>query len=219
MKTILCYGDSNLRGTIPGPSLDGAGFVKARYLKDQRWTGILQKELGAGYDIIEEGIGGRTTTLDDTIRGRPYRNGLQDLPFCLESHYPIDLVIFLLGTNDMQAAYQRSVEQIGEGMRLLIQMVRSSNKGPNMQAPKVLVISPQAVIDIPHLDSQFAGKAIFKSKAIAKVYGQICEEEGVEFLDADSLIRSSEIDGIHLDELSCFILGEAVCKKVKKIFA
>ena len=77
MKTILCYGDSNLRGTIPGPALDKMGLIKPRYPQNKRWTGILQKNLGEEYNVIEEGIGGRTTTLDEIFPGRPYRNGLR----------------------------------------------------------------------------------------------------------------------------------------------
>jgi lysophospholipase L1-like esterase len=217
MKVILCYGDSNLRGTIPGPALDRAGLIKPRYSKDKRWTGILQKRLGNGYNVIEEGIGGRTTSLDDTIRGRSHRNGLKDLPFCLETHYPIDLVIFLLGTNDMQRDYDQSVQQIGEGMRLLVRTVQSSNKGPEMRAPKVLIISPQPVASIPNLDAQFSGSAIEKSRAIAAVYFRISQEEKCEFLDAAPLVTADKTDGIHLDERSCQILGEAVLKKVEEI--
>jgi lysophospholipase L1-like esterase len=219
MKTILCYGDSNLRGTIPGPSLDAAGLIKLKYSKDKRWTGILQKKLGAEYDIVEEGIGGRTTTLDEIEPGRPYRNGLKDLPFCLESHYPIDLVIFLLGINDTQHVYHRMATQIGEGMRQLVRSVLCSNKGPNIKAPKVLIIAPQPIINIPHLHPQFVGESIEKSKALAKIYHQVSQEENCEFLDAAPLITSSEKDGIHLDESSCLILGHAVFEKVKQIFA
>lgn len=93
MKAILCFGDSNVRGFVPA-TLDEKTGLSARYPKDKRWTGILQNKLGKNFDVIEEGIGGRTTTLDEITPGRPYKNGLTQLPVCLESHYPIDLVIF-----------------------------------------------------------------------------------------------------------------------------
>lgn len=219
IRSILCYGDSNLRGTIPGPALDAAGFVKPRYGKEGRWTGILQNLLGSRYHIIEEGIGGRTTTLDDIIRNRPYRNGLKDLPFSLETHYPLDLVIFWVGTNDIQKAYNRSVIEIGEGMRKLIQTVHQSNKGPDMRPPKVLVIAPQPIVNIAELDMQFQGEAIEKSKRIAEVYQRIVQEEKCAgFLDSAHYVQSSLIDGIHLDENSCQIIGEAISQEVKKIF-
>ena len=53
MKNILCYGDSNTWGANPN---DGS-----RYTDDVRWTGILQRELGGGYQVIEEGYNGRTS--------------------------------------------------------------------------------------------------------------------------------------------------------------
>lgn len=47
MKHILCYGDSNTHGYIPGGG---------RYDDDTRYTGILAKLLDSDYRIIEEGL-------------------------------------------------------------------------------------------------------------------------------------------------------------------
>src|SRR6185312_15728191 len=124
MKTILCYGDSNLRGFIPG-TFDEKTGLSARYAKNKRWTGVLQNKLGDKYDVIEEGLNGRTTNLDEIIPGRPFRNGLALLPACLESHYPIDLVIFMLGTNDTKVQFNRTAEEIAEGMRELVKVIKT----------------------------------------------------------------------------------------------
>ena len=61
MKTILCYGDSNTWGCIP---LTGA-HPPRRYGPAQRWPGVLRRELGNGFWIVEEGLNGRTTVWDD----------------------------------------------------------------------------------------------------------------------------------------------------------
>jgi lysophospholipase L1-like esterase len=62
---ILCFGDSNTHGA---PS-DDPEYV--RLGPDQRWTGRLQGILGDGFEIIEEGLSGRTTDVDyDDRRGR-----------------------------------------------------------------------------------------------------------------------------------------------------
>ncbi len=53
MKTIVCYGDSNMRGYDP-VSQDQLPITL-------RWTGVLAQELGTGYRVIEEGLGGRMT--------------------------------------------------------------------------------------------------------------------------------------------------------------
>ena len=91
MRTILCFGDSNTWGDPPG----GNG----RFAWHERWTGILQSSLGDGFRVIEEGLCGRTTCFDDPFS--PNRNGLAYLTVALETHCPLDLLIIMLGTNDL----------------------------------------------------------------------------------------------------------------------
>ena len=55
---VLCYGDSNTHGAPD----DDPDYVRLPSVR--RWTGLLQAELGERYDVIEEGLGGRTTDLD-----------------------------------------------------------------------------------------------------------------------------------------------------------
>ena len=92
MKHILCYGDSNTHGYIPGGG---------RYDDDTRYTGILAKLLGSDYRIIEEGLNSRTSSFDDPFE--PYKNGMDCLIPCLDSHKPLDLTILMLGSNDMKS--------------------------------------------------------------------------------------------------------------------
>ena len=118
MKIIFCFGDSNVWGGIPGVFNPETGLA-GRYIKHKRWAGVLQKTLGDNYDIVAEGINARTTTLDEIIPGRPYKNALKQLPVSLEIHYPIDMVIFWIGTNDTKIQFNRSLEAIKEGTRQL----------------------------------------------------------------------------------------------------
>lgn len=95
MKEILCFGDSNTYGLIPG--------TKERYGRDTRWTGLLEQHLyEKGYRIIEEGLCGRTTVFEDELREG--RKGAALLPTLLESHAPIDRVVLMLGTNDCKTS-------------------------------------------------------------------------------------------------------------------
>ena len=100
MKHILCYGDSNTHGYIPGGG---------RYDDDTRYTGILAKLLGSDYRIIEEGLNSRTSSFDDPFE--PYKNGMDCLVPCLDSHKPLDLTILMLGSNDMKVYFSPSVEK------------------------------------------------------------------------------------------------------------
>lgn len=113
-KTILSYGASNTWGFIPG-SFDLVTGLAMRYSPHERWTGIVWQELGTDYFIIEQDLNGRTTIHDDIQNGKPYRNGLTQLTVTLESHYPIDLIIFMLGTNDTKLQFNQTAQQIAEG--------------------------------------------------------------------------------------------------------
>ncbi len=217
MKTILCYGDSNVRGNIPLP-LDLTRVLYPRHSKNKRWTGILQKILGEDYDVIEEGMGSRTTNLDEIVPGRPYKNGLTQLPVCLESHQPIDLVILLLGSNDTKIQFNRAAVEIAEGLKQLILVIKNSDKGLDGNPPKILIIAPPPMIAIPTLHPHLDQSSVQKSKELAGLYQQMAELEGCEFLDAGQVITSSEIDGIHLDESQCELLARALAEKIVRIF-
>ena len=50
MRHILCYGDSNTWGYTPGTG--------ERHAPDVRWTGVLRRLLGEGWEVLEEGMNG-----------------------------------------------------------------------------------------------------------------------------------------------------------------
>jgi len=216
MKTILCFGDSNVWGGIPG-AFDPVTGLAGRHPKNKRWTAILQRTLGDEYDVVVDGINARTTTLDEIIPGRPYKNGLAQLPVSLEIHYPIDLVIFWIGTNDTKIQFKRGAENIKEGARKLIQCVKSSNKGSSAKPPQILLIAPQPIIKVQNLHPQLDDSSIEKSNNIGLLYQQLAQEEKCEYLNAGLLIQSSSIDGVHLDEFANEVLGKSIADKVREI--
>lgn len=216
IKTILCYGDSYVWGCVPG-SFNPMTGLWTRFTKDKRWTGVLARYLGKNFEVITEGINGRTTTLDEVVPGRPYRNGLIQLPAVLESHYPIDLVIFMLGTNDTKIQFNCSAEQITEGMRQLIQIVKTSKKGNMANPPQVLLIAPPKTTHSPQLTPQRDAGSIAKSLRLPALYQRLAQQENCAFLDASVFLSSSLLDGVHLDEHGNQSLGKLVAKKVREI--
>ncbi len=217
MKTILCYGDSNVRAYIPGSYDENTG-LSGRFPKNKRWTGILQRKLGETYLIIEEGLNGRTTDVDEIDPGRPYRNGLKHLPMFLESHFPLDLVIVNLGTNDVKKQFHRSAKEITEGMKNVIKFIKTSNRGPNGKAPRVLVIAPPPILEVAlPQDSSYDEHSLKTARELPEHYQRLAKEMGCEFLDASLLIKASEIDGVHFDEYSSELLGSALAKLVTQI--
>ena len=116
MTNILCYGDSNTFGHNPDAVIPG----DCRFTRDRRWTGLLQQALGEEYYVIEEGLGGRTTVFNDP--SSEGRNGRDWLLPCIQTHQPLDLILFMLGTNDTKVMYSAPVEEIAQGMDTLVKI-------------------------------------------------------------------------------------------------
>ncbi len=207
MKTILCYGDSNTWGFNPATGM--------RYPRSERWTGVLAQELGEEYYVVEEGLNGRTTVWDDPIEG--YKNGKEYLIPCLESHYPIDLVAILLGTNDLKMRFSVSAYDIAASAGVLVDIVQKSATGPNDGAPQVLLMSPPVVGTLGDYAEMFQD-AQTKSGKFAKYYQQVADEYRCHFLDAATIVVSSNLDGIHWEASEHRKLGHAVAARVREIF-
>jgi lysophospholipase L1-like esterase len=219
-KTILCYGDSNTWGYIPN---SGQSLTKSRYSRDERWTGLLQKKLGDDYYVIEEGLNSRTTNLDYAVP--PDRNGKTYLPSCLYSHAPIDLVVVALGGNDMKMYFNRTAEEIKNGLSELVDIIQTSQYGSDMkQAPKVLIAS--LLIPLPiaesHIDENgihFLKGAIKKAEKLIDLYAQLAQQKNCFYLDLSRDIQPSEIDGVHLDEDAHRKCAEIMFKKIQEIYS
>ena len=123
MQTILCFGDSNTWGYDPSTTAS-AGYP-VRYAPDVRWTGVLARQLGSDFRVIEEGQNGRTTVHDDPTAIAP-RNGRKALLTLLESHKPIDWVVLMLGSNDLKTVYHVPPGDVAAGAGLLVKMIQQS---------------------------------------------------------------------------------------------
>ena len=128
MKNILCYGDSNTWGCPPLE--DWPITTITRFGPDVRWGSVMRSILGEGYWAVEEGLNGRTTVWDDPVEGE-HRNGKPYLLPCLLSHAPLDLVILMLGTNDLKSRYSLSAWDIASGVATLIDLIQKSGSGPH----------------------------------------------------------------------------------------
>ena len=205
MRTILCFGDSNTWGDPPG----GNG----RHPWDVRWTGVLQNSLGIAFRVIEEGLGGRTTCFEDPFT--PHRNGLSYLPVSLETHSPLDLLIVMLGTNDLKANFNLSAFDIARGAASLL--VVAKNFRPEIK--HVLLVSPPHITNTDNFDiSQQFPDGLERSKSLAALYQHIAELHGCHFFDAGQVAQTSSIDGIHLDALNHKRIAEGLTQKIELLF-
>ncbi len=205
MKTILCFGDSNTWGHDPANGL--------RYPRDQRWPGVLRLSLGLGYEIIEEGLSGRTSVFDDPLE--PYKSGKDYLAPCLRSHSPVDLVILMLGTNDIQTRYNVSALEISLGIGVLVETIQGSSAGPGNSAPEVLLLSPPPIRPVPQEWAESFIGAESKSQQLARYYQRIADEYQCEFLDTSQYVVCSESDGVHWDAGEHEKLGKALAPLVR----
>jgi lysophospholipase L1-like esterase len=208
MKTILCYGDSNTWGHNPA--------TQARFSRDERWAGVLRRELGDAYLVIEEGLNGRTTVWDDPIEG--YKNGKEYLIPCLTTHKPLDLVVILLGTNDLKKRFSLSAYDIANGAGVLVDVVQKSDTGPDEKPPQLLLLAPPPIARLTEYAEMFEG-AEPKSRKFSENFRRVAEEYGCEWLDTADIIVSSDIDGIHFEADEHRKLGLAVADKVREILA
>ena len=209
VRTVLVYGDSNSYGTKPMPTL----LAGERFGPEVRWPGVMAAALGEGWRLVEEGLPGRTTVHPDPISG-VHKNGLAVLPAVLESHAPIDLVILMLGTNDLKARFGLPPVEIAVGVEKLVRHIRQDFTGPGGAAPALLLVCPPLTIEAGCLAEIFAG-AEAKARRLPGFYREVAARWGAAFIDAGEVIGPSALDGVHFEPEAHAALGAAVAEAVK----
>ncbi len=206
VKRVLCFGNSNTWGYVPGTG--------ERLDYNSRWTGIIAHLLAKEYQIIEEGLNGRTIAWDDPTHSG--RNGMKYLLPCLETHRPLDLVIILLGTNDLKNYFHGTVKDIVANIEKMIQVIKNNQYGSNGTPPKILLLSIPHVLKISRPDSSFQN-AREKSIQLTQEYRDIALKNQVNFLDITDAIKSSPVDGVHLSLENHQKLAQLLVEKIKEI--
>lgn len=212
---ILCFGDSNTWGYDPGTG--------QRLDKELRWPGVLARELGENYNVIEDSISGCTTVFSD-----PYddlRNGKENLGHALAAHAPLSLLIISLGTNDLKYTNALgSSKGLNELLRRLdnVDGVYPVPSGiPNFpEGTKVLVISPIALHEeiYDRRPEAFLRSKYEESLLFAEYYEPVARAHKAYFLDAAKYAVPSVLDCVHMDVRSHTSLGCAIAEKIKEIF-
>lgn len=191
-KRILCFGDSNTWGQMPE--------TKGRFTVGERWTALLQRALGAQFDVLEEGLSGRTTDLD--YPRKPGRNGKTYLVPCLQSHNPLHGVVLMLGTNDCKAEFERPASDIGRAVRGLVADIQECAQDGQGVAPKVLLVGPAPLNpDAPYFKELYTAhynqQSVRVSRELPAEIAKVAQEAGCAFIDA-GLVAPTGIDGVHL---------------------
>ncbi|MFN8126161.1 MAG: SGNH/GDSL hydrolase family protein [Candidatus Nanopelagicales bacterium] len=196
---VLCFGDSLTWGYDPDSG--------TRFPTEQAWPAIMADTLG-DVDVIVEGLPGRTTVVDSPYA--PGRSGAEFLGPLLESHFPVDTVVIMLGTNDLQGPLGLSARHAASGLWTLLDIALRSACGPEGSPPAVLAVSP------PHLVAPTGFMGVFyagresESRLMAEAYRPVAERAGVRFFDAATVVTPAGADGVHLDRSGHELLGRAI---------
>lgn len=210
-KRIVCFGDSNTWGYNPKTG--------TRYDEDTRWTALLQAKLGDGYRVIEEGQNSRTIAFEDPHEWGD-KKGLDYVLPMVESQKPLDLLIIMLGTNDLKERFHVTPYNIAGSLKTMLMQVKAfSEYKLKDDKMKILVIAPPAIregISQTKFGNSFPEESAARSRELAKWYALAAVEFGTDFLDA-SFITASEEDHLHMTPEGHGQLAEAVFAKVKEI--
>ena len=206
MKTILCFGDSNTYGYVPGTEGE-------RYAAAIRWPRRLAALLGEEYDVVEEGLNGRTTAFRDNLE--PYRCGLDTILPCVLSHEPVDLLIVMLGTNDTKDRYHVKAEEIGFGLEELVMKV-SGYYQFRAHKPQLLLVAPAPLGDMRD-GVEFSEASRAKSLRLSEIFAGVAERFGCAFLNAGAVVQELGCDSIHFTPEDHRLLAQALAQQTKQL--
>lgn len=211
MPILLAFGDSNTHGT---PPLTDRGTY-ARFDARTRWPRVAQAALGPGWDLVEEGLPGRTAQFDDAVMDG-IMNGQPALRQALQSHGPIDVLTVMLGTNDVKTRFGASAEAVMAGIAGLLDLALGQEMQARHGGFRLLLICPPPVLETGVLAGEFWGARV-KSLALPSLLAALAAARGCGFLDAGRVIGVSPVDGVHFEPEAHRQLGVAVAEAVARL--
>jgi len=206
VRAVLCFGDSNTWGFDPATG--------ARFPREVRWPGRLQASLGEHWHVVEEGLNGRTATLDSPVA--PGKNGLTYLEPCLDSHAPLDAVLIAVGTNDLAERYGLTATDVARAAARLASIVSRSEVGVAGRPPLPILVCPPRVGET-NWGEDWAG-APAKSALLPERFQAVAEEGGFDLIDLGEVTRFCDLDGIHLDAAGHAAVAEHVERALRRLF-
>jgi len=199
---ILCYGDSNTWGYISGTD-------HQRYDNKERWPKLLQKKLGDDYEIIEEGLNSRTLFTDDTRPGKEGRIGFEYLKPCLYTHDKVDIIILMLGTNELKDSFNNSADNISKMLDKFISYITSFKSQIDGSSPALILSGIPPIGENIVFDNAANPKyknAYSKAQELIKLCKKYNNQDNLIYVDNSDL--KTGIDCIHITKESHAILAE-----------
>jgi lysophospholipase L1-like esterase len=189
MKKVLCYGDSNTWGYSPADGL--------RFSKDVRWPLLMTRYLKDDYRIIEEGLNGRSAL--NLYPGYDEANGIDCIKKIIGNHVPVDIALIFLGLNDIFAAPDEPLWKIANAIEEIAEIIKDANISSRFHSPEIILIGLPK-ISLSPAEAQFYEIAINKIHAFPELLAQSALKRGYHFIDIYGKIKTSPIDGTHLND-------------------
>ena len=208
LRKIVCFGDSNTHGYN--------SKTMGRFNEEERWTKLLAKYLGEEYDVVEEGLEGRTACFED-----PLFEGLCGFKYlypCIMTHKPVDLLIIMLGTNDVKERFSATPANVAKGIDRLIQK-SIDTKIAFRNEPNILLICPPPInpgYEKTDIYGEMGDHCVEKSRALAPLYEEVAKLKGIHFIDAGSIegVDMYPYDHMHLSLDAHSILAKYLAKVI-----
>lgn len=208
-KTVLLYGDSFFWGVFASTG--------KRHQQQDRVNVVCQQELGGSFEVINEGLRGRTMFGENG--SFPERDGLTQFGPIFASHLPVDVVVIMLGSNDINTTTNHSAEEIASSLDHYKEKMKYWCDFMKFDIPKVIVLAP------PHINEAelvvfrelFGGSDKFIDPLAAELENKT-QQLGWNFLDLRPVVDSKGMDGLHLDPEQSRVLGKKIADTIKSTF-
>ena len=138
------------------------------------------------------------------------------LSVLIETNSPLDLIIVMLGTNDLKTNFNQSSEMIAKNMRLVCESIIDNDY---FQSKSIILVSPTHINEeSPNLLDSFIGTTQ-ASQSFSNSYRKISDDLDLYFLDASESVKTNKIDGLHWDAMQHSDFANSLFNKIKKVYS
>lgn len=121
---------------------------------------------------------------------------------------PLDIILVMLGTNDLKTIYERSAEDVAQALKQYPEYVDKYCTDRNLQRPRIILVSPAFMDEnAPKFVESVPKPGVYdevsaqKSRQFADPIKSVAQETNCEFFDAAPVTKTGD-DGCHLDKKS-----------------
>ena len=169
---ILCFGDSNTYGYDP------RSYFGGQYPAQHRWVDLLAQKMGC--KVVNAGENGREM---------PGREGeLQRFDLMLSNQKPLDLLLVMLGGNDLLQG--NSVEAVAQRMEDFLSRI-------SLEKSQIVLIGPPRIKPGAWITDD---RLLEDCVRLNAAYRTVAEKLGVRFVDATGWDIDVTYDGVHYSE-------------------